>query len=289
MKTKKIYFPVVMALIATNGFAKEIKIGKYFELYSTLGVMNYTYESATSTSKDNKITDNIPLAGIGGAASIFYDNFGFLGINGRYETTGGGQDNLGNTLVKLERQDWSTALFYKPSTNISILKDLSFSAGYQNGRTNLDHISDLEGRGVNSHFTAKGPFIGLIYGHTFGVSQTNKNGYGKLNISIAAAKLDGEESVYNPVSTFEKIGMGDTLAGKLSLSWSGVFLPKTIKSKSTDPAVAYKISLDAYRYDFNVDKMVEKRNGIIVNPSATGNFGLTETVFSIKFQLSYLF
>jgi len=258
------------------------------------GVMRYSFEekfkqehggNIGTYESGEKLRDNLPFIGFGGTLS--YDRFF---IDAYVQRSGEGEDGgssktddffvANNSPVDFKRKDYAITLGYGVTDRLSIF------GGYKYGQTDFERLDTLASIGfvgdtffkesVHSEFKQDGPFIGATYGWQLG--------NGLFGLNIAVAKMDGEKTRHTVVTGSSNhqstsIFSDDTLGVTFGISWKAPITKNLM----------YGLSLDGYRYDFDLKGSYNYLSGGKFYTSENAELNIEETVFSVKASLIYRF
>lgn len=259
------------------------------------GVVNYNLKwTGKFSDTDRKILDiedYLPAIAIGGTVAV--GNFYF---DAYIQQTGDGsdsfdfpRDDLGvtfNNRADFDRRDYALAIGYTFENGAAVF------GGYKGGRTAIDRtqritsLSSGADVGVNSDinmsFESEGPFLGAAYGWRIGS--------GVLSASVAWAWLDGkgdrsEERRWDDDGSLifvdSYVGRTDAAGLALNLKWRAPI----------NDNLAYAVSLDAHKYDFDDVVM----NGYSLDGDGVWSYDQTvptkieEQSLSLRAEISYRF
>ena len=263
---------LIVALLLSSSIVVKAE-GLFFQPRVIAGLMHYKYQES---HYENIMSDDLPFFGAG--ITLAHDRF-FL--DSYFQQSATGEDDnvkpietsaVPNLIDRdFSRKDYVFTLGYALTDNLSIF------TGYKYGKTKIDLFFPLIKKGTlsttDANFETKGPFIGASYGWLIGG--------GLLATNFAISKLNGEESfdLREGEVNYHETATGSTIGFTLGVSWKA----------SLTKHFTYNISLDAYKYSFDVDNAHGRDNttGKITELPNYGN--LEEEMLSVKMNFIYRF
>jgi hypothetical protein len=254
----------IISLILSPTFA--IAADFVFTPRVTAGIMDYKWEEGNGTGLnadidiDGSISDLLPFLGVGTTLS-----FGRMFIDGYLQDTLDGEDSSSGTADEMmkpytinamaspsfDRQDYSISVGYSISSNWAAF------AGYKKSKQTFEipttpHViitpedqvtHSLTGLefGGNFEYKTKGPFIGVSYGRSIG-----KKGRLSANFAISHLNVDLESHYFLTGKGINKqivsSNSGNATGMVLGVKWQAPIVGN----------LRYNVSLNGYKYDFNV-------------------------------------
>ncbi|HDN26095.1 MAG TPA: hypothetical protein ENG03_03170 [Thioploca sp.] len=300
-----IYLLLLMASLLTPSLANaeqsEEQTSWFFQPRLTTGMMHYEFEyafTAPGATETNKLQFDDYIPYIGGGAMLAYDRC-FADTYFKLSATGkdgGGTKKPDKESVfnkpshEFDRKDYAITLGCKVTQN------LSFFAGYKMGETDIQTVSTKnrpydrydEKQTRNANFESDGLFLGAAYSYPIGK--------GQFGVKLAATKLGAEYIQVNAtIQNNRAVGdgpkttdvdewflLGNTIGWTAGVNWTAPL----------SQHFSYRISLDYYDYDFDIDSayVIEKEKADFFNILGGGvNYDLKETMYNLQLQFLYQF
>jgi len=293
-----IYLLLLMACLLTPLLARAEtdEISWSIQPRLTAGLMNYRFEYGFNAPNANQssqtFNDYMPFMTAGAMLTYnncFADTYFQQSVTGKDDLENKpGTELTFNTNNEFDRRDYALTLGCQAHKNVL------FFAGYKAGQTDIQMAStknwhyeriDESGTGT-AEFESDGFFIGAAYTYPFGKGLDER----LLSVKVALAKLDAEYHQHNSITRNNRaVGDGSTtfdddwfLSGN-TLGWTaGVSLTDRISFFKNH--LYYRISLDYFDYDFDVDSAY-----LGITPVGNAEYEMKESMFSLQLQVFYPF